>query len=124
MGKAVPNQVLDAALDEIATSTRLTVLTDEPANFAGIAALLLASVTLTAGDGNGDFVVADGDTNGRKVTITQQAGISISATGDADHVALDDGTDLQYVTTCTLQSLTNGGTVTVPAWDIEIADPA
>lgn len=124
MGKASPNQVLDASLDEIATSTRLTVLTDEPANFAGIAALLLASVALTAGDGNGDFTIADGDTSGRKVTIAQQADISITATGDADHVALDDGTDLQYVTTATLQSLTSGGTVTVPAWDIEIADPA
>jgi hypothetical protein len=29
---------------------------------------------------------------------------------------------LLYVTTCTSQSLTSGGTVTVPAWDIEIAD--
>jgi len=123
MGKASPDQVLDAALDEIATSTRLTVLTDEPANFAGIAALLLASVTVTAGDGNGDFTIADGDTNGRKLTTAQQADISITGTGDADHVALDDGTDLQYVTTCTLQGLTSGGTVTVPAWDIEIADP-
>lgn len=124
MGKASPNVILDAALAEIATSTRLTVLSDEPANFAGIAALILASVVLTAGDGNGDFTIADGDTNGRKITVAQQTDMSISATGDADHVALDDGTDLQYVTTCTLQSLTSGGTVTSPAWDVEFADPA
>ncbi len=123
MAKQSPNQILDAALDEIATSTRLTVLSGEPANFAGIAALLLASVALTAGDGNGDFTIADGDTSGRKLTVAQQSSISITATGTATHVGLDDATDLQYVTTCTSQALTSGGTVTVPAWDIEIADP-
>jgi hypothetical protein len=31
---------------------------------------------------------------------------------------------LLYVTTCTSQALTAGNTVTVPAWDIEIADPS
>lgn len=124
MGKAAPNSTIDPMLAEIATATRLTILTDEPANFAGIAALLLASVALTAGDGNGDYTIGDGDTSGRKVTVAQQADMSISSTGDADHVALDDGTDLIYVTTCTLQSLTSGGTVTAPAWDIEVADPA
>lgn len=123
MGKASPDQILDAALDEIATATDLHVTTDEPANFSAIAAITLAEVVVTAGDGNGDFTVANGDTNGRKVTVAQQADIDIDASGDADHITLDDGTDLQYVTTCTLQTLTSGGTVTVPAWDVEIADP-
>lgn len=122
MGKASPNQVLDAALDEIATATRLVVCTGEPANFAGIAAVALADVTLTAGDGN-DYTIANGDTSGRKVTVAQQADVPIDSTGTATHVSLDDATDLQYVTTCTSQALTSGGTVTVPAWDIEIADP-
>lgn len=123
MAKAVPDVVLDAALDEIATATRLVVCSAEPANYAGIAAVLLASVALTAGDGNGDYVVANGDTSGRKLTVAQQADIAITASGTATHVALDDGVSLQYVTTCTSQALTSGGTVTVPAWDIEIADP-
>lgn len=123
MAKAVPDVVLDAALDEIATATRLVVCSAEPANYAGIAAVLLASVALTAGDGNGDYVVANGDASGRKLTVAQQADIAITASGTATHVALDDGASLQYVTTCTSQALTSGGTVTVPAWDIEIADP-
>ena len=123
MAKAVADDVLDAALDEIATATRLVVCSDEPANFAGIAAVALADVVLTAGDGNGDYTIANGDTDGRKVTVAQQADIEIDTTGDATHVTLDDGTTLQYVTTCTSQTLTDGGTVTVPAWDIEIADP-
>ena len=123
MPKAAPNSTIDPMLNEIATATRLTVLTGQPANFAGIAALLLASVALTPGAGNGDFTIADGAVNGRRVTIAQQLDIPITNTGDADHVALDDGVDLIYVTTATLQSLTSGGTVTTGSWDVEVADP-
>lgn len=123
MAKAAPNSTIDAMLAEIATATRLVVCSGEPANFAGIAAVALADVTLTAGDGNGDYTIADGDTSGRKITIAQQADIPIDSTGTATHVTLDDGTDLIYVTTCTSQALTSGGTVTAPAWDVEVADP-
>lgn len=123
MGKAAPNSTLDAMLNEIATATRLTVCSGEPANFAGISSVSLAEVTLTAGAGNGDYTIADGDTSGRKITIAQQADLEIDSTGTGTHVTLDDGTDLVYVTTCTSQALTSGGTVTVPAWDVEVADP-
>lgn len=123
MGKSVHNDVLDAALDKIATATRLVVCSAEPPNFAGIAAVALADVTLTAGDGNGDYTIADGNTSGRKVTIAEQAGIAVDTSGTATHIALDDGSTLLYVTTCTSQVLTAGNTVTVPAWKIEIADP-
>lgn len=124
MAKAVADAVLDAALDKIATGIRLVVCSAEPANFAGIAAVALADVTLTAGDGNGDFTIADGDASGRKVTVSQQTDIPIDTTGTATHVVIDDGTTLLLVTTCTSQALTSGGTVTVPAWDDEIADPS
>jgi hypothetical protein len=124
MAKSVHNDVLDAALAEIATCTRLVVCSAEPANFAGIAAVALADVTLTAGLGNGDYTAADGDTSGRKVTVAQQASITVDASGTATHVTLDDGTTLLYVTTCTSQALTSGNTVTVPAFDIEIRDPS
>ena len=68
---------------------------------------------------------ADGDTNGRKTTIDQAASLTVDVSGDADHVALckTGDTTLKYVTTCTQQALTQGNTVTIPAWDIEIADP-
>jgi hypothetical protein len=119
MGKAAPDTTLDAMLDEIATATDLHVCSSEPANFAGIAAVTLAEHIMAGGD----YTNANGDTNGRKVTIAQQASIAIDTTGTATEISLDDGTDLVYVTTCTSQLLTSGGTVTVPAWDIEIADP-
>lgn len=123
MGKAISDPVLDAALAKIATSVRLVVCSAEPANFADIANVDLADVTMTAGDGNGDYVISNGDTNGRKVRVQQQASVPIDFSGTATHLALDDGSTLLAVTTCASQALTSGGTVTVPAHDFEFADP-
>jgi hypothetical protein len=124
MAKQAPDVTLDMMLDGIAdVCDVLHVCTTEPANYAGIAALELANVTLTVGDGGGDYVIAD-DTSGRKLTIAQQADIPIDTSGDAQHIALSDGSAvLYYVTTCTLQALVDTGTVTVPAWKINVADP-
>lgn len=119
MAKAIAAAVLDAALDKIATSTHQTVCSGQPANFAGIAAVTLAAKTITGSD----FTKAAGDTSGRKVTVAQQAAVSITASGNATHIAYDDGTTLLAVTTCTSQALTSGGTVTVPAHKWEFADP-
>jgi hypothetical protein len=126
MGKATPDAVLDLMLVGVALSDELYVCSAEPANYAGIAAVTLAGpVALTPGDGNGDFVIAN-DTSGRKVTISQQADIDILTSGNATHIVLAVGgaTDLlKYVTTCTSQALVDTGTVTVPAWKINIPDP-
>jgi hypothetical protein len=124
MAKATPDAVLDLPLIEIATATRLVVCSGEPANFAGISAVALADVTLTAGDGNGDFTIGNGDASGRKVAVAAQADVDIDTSGTATHVTLDDGTDLLQVTTCTSQALTDTGTVTVPTYDVEFADPS
>ena len=125
MGKATPDAVLDVMLDAIADACdALHVCTTEPANYAGIAALELAVVTLTVGDGNGDYVVGDGDASGRKLAIGEQAAIDVDTSGTAAHIVLSNGSDtMYYVTTCTSQALVDTGTVTVPTWDIEIADP-
>lgn len=123
MAKFCDDVFLDAFLARVDDCTTLTICSAQPANFAGIAAVALAAVTLTAGAGNGDYTLANGDVSGRKLTVAQQASISITASGTATHVVLDDGTYV-YITTCTSQALTLGGTVTVPAYDCEIADPA
>lgn len=123
MAKACPDVVFDQMLAKIATGTRLMVCSGQPANFAGIAAVALADVVMTAGTGNGDYTIGDGDTNGRKVRVEQQANVPIDSSGTATHISIDDGSTLLYVTTCTSQALTAGGTVTVPAWDVEVADP-
>jgi len=121
MGRLADNSVLDALLDEVATATEMYVCTAEPTDRANADSIsLIAAHTLTGAD----FTNADGDVSGRKVTVAQQATLTLDATGTANHIALCDATTLLYVTTCTAQALTSGGTVTVPAWDIEVADPA
>lgn len=125
MAKYVLPDVLDAALNEIAEGTMLTVCSAEPTTRAeAVTTYALADVTLTAGAGNGDFTLANGDTSGRKLTVAIQADIPIDTTGTATHIAITDATRLLYVTTCTSQALTSGNTVTVPAWKIEIANPS
>src|SRR5688572_16242329 len=122
MAKFTHDDVLDAALAKVATATRLVVTSAQPANFAGIAAVALADVTLTAGAGNGDYVLANGDTSGRKLTVQAQSAVPVDSSGTATHVCLDDGSLLLQVTTCTSQVLTSGNTVNIPAYDIEFAD--
>ena len=120
MVKLVTDGLIDGGLDAIALCTGITVCALQPTNYADIDAKGLIPRHTLAG---GDFTIADGDADGRKVTIAQQATLSIDVSGDADHVVIDDGVSEYYVTTCTSQTLTSGGTVTVPAWDIEIRDP-
>lgn len=122
MAKFTDDSVLDAALAKVATATRMVVTSAQPANFAGIAAVALADVVMTAGAGNGDYTLANGDVSGRKLTVLAQSGVNVDASGTATHVCLDDGTTLLQVTTCTSQALTSGNTVNIPAYDIEFAD--
>lgn len=125
MAKFAHDDVMDAALDVIAEGTILTVCDTEPTTRTeAVTTFKLADVVLTPGDGNGDFTVSNGDTNGRKVRVSQQADIPVDTSGTATHVAICDGSRLLLVTTCTSQALTSGNTVTVPVFDDEISDPS
>lgn len=119
MAKWANSLVMDAALDKIATSTQLLVCTSQPTDRATALSTSVASATLT-----GASFTKSAGTNGRKVTVAQQNGISATATGNATHIALVDGTSLIYVTTCTAQSVTSGNAVNVPAWNIEFSNPS
>lgn len=121
MGKSLSNAVFDAALAVIATCTRMDVTSDSgtPANLTNS----LADVTLTAGDGNGDYTISDGDVSGRKLTVAQQADVDIDTSGTARHVVLSLTGTIHMTTTCTEQALTDTGTVTIPTFDIELTDP-
>ena len=122
MGKAAPDTTLDPLLTEIATATRMSVCSAEPANFAGIAAVSLGDVVMTPGDGN-DYNIANGDASGRKVTTVVKSAVSIGTSGNITHVVLDDGVDLILVTTVTLVAVLMGENITVPAWKAEVGDP-
>lgn len=118
------NDVYDAALDEIATANIVHACTAEPANHAGIAAVSVGNYVLTAGDGGGDWTIADGDTNGRKITLGAQSGNNATGTGAADFLAFSDGTTLQAVIDGSGETLNSGSPWTIAALDVyEFADP-
>jgi hypothetical protein len=121
MPKTAPDAVMDAAFDYVdqADVQHVCSTLDGTPTYAEIVAASLASVAMTP---NTDFTKAAGDTSGRKVTVAAKNGVSVSASGTANHLALVtvSGTVVRYVTTCTSQVLTSGNTINIPAWDIEI----
>ena len=123
MGKSISNNVLDAALNYIKNNCdEMNVCSTEPTTYTeAITTNMLADVAMASGD----FTVGEGDTNGRKCAVSAKSAVAIDNSGNAEHVALtySGGTELLAVTQCTSQSLTAGGTVDVPTWDMEIADP-
>ncbi len=118
MAKYISDTVFDAALTEIATCTHLVFCSAQPANYAGIAAVTLASVTLTAGAGNGDYTIANGDTSGRKLTVAEQTGITPSANGTVTYAVLDDGAEMLANVQITSQAVETTQTWTSPAFDV------
>ncbi len=123
MAKAVSDDVLDGALNIIRNNcTRMVACSAQPTTYTeGNSTYALADVTMASGD----FTIADGTTSGRKATVAAKSGVTIDASGTANHIALLDVTNsrLLYVTTCTSQALNTGGTVDFGSWVIEIADP-
>jgi hypothetical protein len=121
MGKWVADAVLDGALQVISGADRMLALSAQPVDFAGVAALRLAEVTM----GGGDFSLSAGAGSGRRVAVAAKAGVAVSAAGTADHVALVNvaTSRLLYVTTCPPQALAPGGTVSFDGWSVEIGAP-
>ena len=126
MAKSVHDDVLDGALNIVKNNcTKMVACSAQPTTYTeGNATYALADVVMASGD----FTAANGDTSGRKLTVAAKSAVTIDTSGTANHVALLDVTNskLLYVTTSTGLALTAGGgnTVSFPAWDIEIADPA
>jgi len=96
MTKFSNDLMLDAALDYllnnaatmIACSQAPTTRTEAIATFA------LADIAITSGD----FTKADGDVDGRKVTIAAQNAVLIDTSGMGTHVAIVSASALLYVT--------------------------
>lgn len=120
MAKTLHNDVLDSALDKIATANLMIGLDSQPTSRAQAVANSLADVALTP---IVDFTNADGDTSGRKVTIAAKSNVVVDVSGDINHIALCDDDTLLAVTSCDTLSVTATFTVDFPTWDIELADP-
>ena len=87
------DSVYDAALSLVATGTRLTICSGQPADFAGIAAVSLGDLVVAPGD----YTIADATPNGRKVTIADKV-VTPSASGTVLVLAIDDGATLLATT--------------------------
>jgi hypothetical protein len=117
--------VLNAALTYIGTSTIQIVVSAvaDPAvpTYAECAGTYDLATHIMSG---GDFANSYGAVNGRKVTIAEQAAITVDHSGTALGVFLGiSGTTTPvFMTTCTSQALVAANTVTIPAWTITFAD--
>lgn len=122
MAKRAPAATIDVMFDYVAQCDRMSVCSGEPANYAAISGVTLATVNMTP---NTDYVKAAGDVSGRKTTVAAKNGVNVTGTGTATHIVLWLSTDstMRYVTMCTSQALTSGNTVNIPAWKIEVQDP-
>lgn len=96
MTKFTNDAVMDAALDEIINNCNLQTLCSvaPTTRTEAVTTYALADVAMSSGD----FTKADGDTDGRKVTVGEKTSVTIDSTGMATHRALVDGTRLLNVT--------------------------
>lgn len=125
MGKFAPDAFMDQAFSWISGSASYyTVCSGSPITYADARTnLALAGLPIaTTGCFTGP---ADGSPNGRSLTIVARTSASITASGSALAVCILSlaTSTLLYVTTCTEQYLVGGGTVDIPQWVINIADP-
>jgi len=114
----IHDNAFDAALDYIAdNATHLHIVSDatDPANVTNT----LGNVALTAGDGMGDFVIANGDTSGRKLSLTAQS-ITASGTGTSKRYVIWDNNNslVLAVQTHAEKGVSSGSTYDFPAFDI------
>jgi hypothetical protein len=125
MAKLLPDTSIDGMHTWIRERiTGISVCSTQPTSYAEATSTYeLATVN---GLTSTDLTLGDGDTSGRKVTLSAQSSLTVDTTGTAAHVAWwgSSGSTLLLVTTCTTQALTTGNTVNVPAHDFEIRDLA
>lgn len=125
-GQFISDNALDAALAYIADlAEKLYLCSAAPANYAGVAAVTKGNKTLTEGDGNGDYTIADAAVDGRTLTVTAQTDVSVTETATITHIALVDEGANELLAVHELASpiaVTNGQTVSLAAMTIRLPD--
>lgn len=118
----------DGTLEELRRRvTRITVCTTTaPTTYLAATSTTGSYLAGATGISSTEWTLADGDTSGRKITSPAKSSVTIDAGGTCGHIAFVGSTDssLLLVTTADSQVLTSGGTVNIPAIDIEIRDVA
>lgn len=86
----IADAVLDAQLQHIIDNTdRQVIVSADPVNFAGVAAVTLAATAMIGGD----FTLAAGLVSGRRLQIGAKTGITPTANGTGTHIVLVDDTN-------------------------------
>lgn len=62
-------------------------------------------------------------TNGWTVKVSSAASLSVNSSGKAGHIVLFSSGSPRYVTTCTTRNIQGSDTVSIPAFNIRVADP-
>ena len=121
MAKWANDTLMDTALEWLRdNTTHQAVCSAQPADFAGVGTYGLG----TAACGTALWTIDNGDTNGRKVTISA-ATITVGTSGTVDHVAYYNSGSLLFVGTIVPTAVTASGTVILSSYDVdEIRDPA
>lgn len=127
MPVAIPNAGYDAYFAYFAACTRLSLVSDEavPSDLTNE----LAAATLTAGDGNGDFTVGEGDPDGRELVVTAQEDIEATGTGTSRHAVLSfwtgDAWVIRLVTECDERAINHskGDVVNMQSFALHVSDP-
>lgn len=118
------NSVHDALLDVIRTTTEnIYICSQEPTTFAE------ASSTYKLGTKASPTIgtPADGDTSGRKITVSAITDGVVNSAGTASHIAFTDDSASSLLYAFALDStlaLATGSPWTTAAFDIENPDPA
>lgn len=124
MAKAANSNFIDGAFNYIKNSAdtiTYTLCSAQPTTRAeAVTTFMLGSTTLNKAT---ELTLAAGDTSGRKMTVSAKAGMPVTNTGTGNHVAICDATNVLFVTTCTSQAVSAGGTADVGSWKDEIAAP-
>lgn len=131
MSEIVHNDVLDAAAQFIIDNADREILCDgAPTSYAeatdppGSGGNALADAAVSSGD----FSIAAGDTDGRKLSCVAKSGVPIDDGGDADHLAIVDDAGnrvLLVLERPSATSVTDGGpTATIGAWSYTFRAPA
>lgn len=125
---SIHDEVLDALLSEIkdnATTVTLcagapTTLSDATTNLGTGSGKKLADVTVDSSD----WSIAAGSPDGRTITFAQQTGVTVDASGTADHLAVVDGSRLLLVLPLASSvALTQNNTTTINSFSYRIPVP-
>lgn len=124
MGKTLSNSVMDGGLDKLATANQMSLCEGEPTDRLdavtpkGSGGKSLGLVTMVGGD-----FTKSSPTGARRLTVAAKTGISNSDSGNLDHVALVDGTELLCTNTGPTQAVVGGGTTDTSAFNVDFNDP-